>query len=71
MSGAVYLAWLLKLERDEHAVTRRQMDELGEKRLQLHVENVGLLRDQKQALDGLTKEIAGLRIEVVKRRRVG
>lgn len=69
MSFAGYLAWLLKLEREDHAKTRSQMDELGEKRLQLHVENVGLLRDQRQALDGLTREIGELKTELLRRRR--
>lgn len=57
VAGASYLAWLLKLERDSHDATRRQISELGEKRLQLHVENVALLKDLTLALHELRDEV--------------
>lgn len=63
-----YLAWLLKQEREAHDVTRAQMTELGEKRLALHVENVGLLKDLRQSLDTLREEVIEVRRLLGRRR---
>lgn len=64
-----YVAWLLKQERESHDRTRSQMTELGEKRLALHVENVGMLKDLRVSLDGVRGELHEVKTELSRRRR--
>lgn len=64
-----YVAWLLKQERDSHDRTRLLMAELGEKRLALHVENVGLLKDLRLSLDLVRGELHEVKVELSRRRR--
>lgn len=51
---ALYLAWLLKLEREDHKETRKQIDVINDKRVTLLSEYQKMMYDYKVTIDALT-----------------
>ena len=50
---AVYLVWLLKLERESHGRTRDKIDEINEKRIEFTRATVQSITDLKDALQAV------------------
>lgn len=61
VATTAYIAWQLHREQQEHAESRKRMEELNEKRLALHEENIRSIESMKVALNNLA--------EVIRRKR--
>ncbi len=57
---AGYMAWLLKQERDDHKETRKQIDVINDKRVQLLSDYQKLMYDYRVSIDALTAMVGGL-----------
>lgn len=49
--------WLLHREQEEHAMTRKTLEALNEKRLELATSTLHTLHSLKDAIDALSEEI--------------
>lgn len=52
-----YVAWQLHIEQREHRETRKLMEELNEKRLLLHAENIRAIEQLRQAMLSLSEAV--------------
>ena len=48
-----YLVWALKVERDDHKETRKRVDEVSEKRVELMKDYLHMLGEFKASLDAV------------------